>query len=153
VGSALEALKASEPEKFAALKGVLKHSTFLGYVFTNVETNLASANLDLMNEYAALVEDPALRKKFMDIIVAEFHRTRDLLEGLYEGSMDERRPRMAKTLAIREAPLKVLHRQQIAILRDWRELVATEREADAETMFPKMLLSINAIASGLRTTG
>ncbi|MCW1914436.1 phosphoenolpyruvate carboxylase [Luteolibacter sp. GHJ8] len=153
VGSALEALKSSEPEKFAALKGVLKQSTFLGYVFTNVETNLASANLDLMNEYAALVEDPALRKKFMDIIVAEFHRTRDLLEGLYEGSMDDRRPRMAKTLAIREAPLKVLHRQQIAILRDWRELVATEREADAESMFPKMLLSINAIASGLRTTG
>jgi phosphoenolpyruvate carboxylase len=106
-----------------------------------------------MNEYAALVEDSALRTKFMDIIVAEFHRTRDLLEGLYEGSMDDRRPRMAKTLAIREAPLKVLHRQQIAILRDWRELVATEREADAESMFPKMLLSINAIASGLRTTG
>jgi phosphoenolpyruvate carboxylase len=153
VGSALEALKSSEPEKFAQLKSALGQSTFLGYVFTNVETNLASANLDLMNEYAALVEDPALRKKFMDIIVAEFHRTRDLLEGLYEGSMDERRPRMAKTLAIREAPLKVLHRQQIAILRDWRELVACDREADAETMFPKMLLSINAIASGLRTTG
>jgi phosphoenolpyruvate carboxylase len=153
VGSALEALKTSEPEKFAALKDILGHSTFLGYVFTNVETNLASANLELMNEYASLVEDPALRKKFMDIIVAEFHRTRDLLEGLYEGSMDDRRPRMAKTLAIREAPLKVLHRQQIAILRDWRELVANEREAEAETMFPKMLLSINAIASGLRTTG
>jgi phosphoenolpyruvate carboxylase len=118
-----------------------------------VETNLASANLELMNEYASLVDDPALREKFMDIIVAEFHRTRDLLEGLYEGRMDDRRPRMAKTLAIREAPLKVLHRQQIAILRDWRELVATEREAEAETMFPKMLLSINAIASGLRTTG
>jgi phosphoenolpyruvate carboxylase len=153
VGSALEALKTSEPEKFAELKSALGHSTFLGYVFTNVETNLASANLELMNEYASLVEDPALRKKFMDIIVAEFHRTRDLLEGLYEGSMDDRRPRMAKTLAIREAPLKVLHRQQIAILQDWRELVANDREADAETMFPKMLLSINAIASGLRTTG
>ena len=67
--------------------------------------------------------------------------------------MDDRRPRMAKTLAIREAPLRVLHRQQIAILHQWRGLVADEREADAEAMFPKMLLSINAIASGLRTTG
>ncbi|WP_035612019.1 phosphoenolpyruvate carboxylase [Haloferula sp. BvORR071] len=153
VGSALEALKTSEPEKFAELQSVLKESTFLGYVFTNVETNLASANLDLMNEYASLVEDPALRKKFMDIIVAEFHRTRDLLEGLYSGSIDNRRPRMAKTLAIREAPLKVLHHQQIAILKQWRELVAAEKEAEAESMFPKMLLSINAIASGLRTTG
>lgn len=153
VGSALAALRDEEPENFAALKEVLKHSTFLGYVFTNVETNLASANLDLMNEYAALVEDPALRQKFMDIIIAEFHRTRDLLEGLYEGRLEDRRPRMVKTLVIREAPLKVLHHQQIAILKQWRELVATEKEAEAEAVFPKMLLSINAIASGLRTTG
>ena len=153
VGSALEAMQKSAPEQFEALKDVLAHSTFLGYVFTNVETNLASANLDLMEEYASLVEDVELRERFMGIIVAEFHRTRDLLEGLYKGSMDDRRPRMAKTLAIREAPLRVLHRQQIAILRQWRTLVADERESEAEAMFPKMLLSINAIASGLRTTG
>lgn len=153
VGSALEALQTTTPGEFQALKKALRHSTFLGYVFTNVETNLASANLDLMHEYAALVEDSALRTKFMDIIVAEFHRTRDLLESLYDGHLDARRPRMAKTLAIREAPLKTLHRQQIAILREWRGLVADEKEAEAEAMFPKMLLSINAIASGLRTTG
>jgi phosphoenolpyruvate carboxylase len=153
VGSALEALQRTAPDKFIALKGALAHSTFLGYVFTNVETNLASANLDLMTEYSMLVEDEALRKKFMDIIIAEFHRTRDLLESLYDGSMDDRRPRMAKTLAIREAPLKVLHRQQIEILRQWRGLIAGDREPEADLLFPKMLLSINAIASGLRTTG
>lgn len=153
VGSALEAMQASSPEKFEALRDAVRQSTFLGYVLTNVETNLASANLELMNEYASLVEDPVLRKRFMDLIVAEFHRTQDLLEGLYKGGMENRRPRMAKTLAIREAPLRVLHRQQIAILREWRGLMADEKEAEAEAMFPKMLLSINAIASGLRTTG
>jgi phosphoenolpyruvate carboxylase len=153
VGSALEALQTATPGEFSALKAALPRSTFLGYVFTNVETNLASANLELMHEYAALVEDAALRTKFMDLIVAEFHRTRDMLTVLHDGKLDSRRPRMAKTLAIREAPLGVLHRQQIAILREWRGLVADEKEAEAEAMFPKMLLSINAIASGLRTTG
>lgn len=153
VGSALEALQQSSPQEYAALKQALGRSTFLGYVFTNVETNLASANLDLMAEYASLVEDPELRDRFMNLIVAEFRRTQDLLEALYEGAIDQRRPRMAKTLEIREAPLRVLHRQQIALLRQWRGLLASEREVEAETMFPKMLLSINAIASGLRTTG
>lgn len=153
VGSALEALQSSSPTEFEALRDALTRSNFLGYVFTNVETNLASANLDLMGEYASLVEDPALRARFMDIIVAEFHRTRDLLESLFSGNIGRRRPRMAKTLEIREAPLRVLHRQQISLLREWRGLLADEREVEAEAMFPKMLLSINAIASGLRTTG
>jgi hypothetical protein len=31
--------------------------------------------------------------------------------------------------------------------------VADERESAADAIFPKLLLSINAIASGLRTTG
>jgi phosphoenolpyruvate carboxylase len=32
----------------------------------------------------------------------------------------DRRPRLAYTLNIREEPLKVLHHQQIALLREWR---------------------------------
>ena len=152
-GSALRALKSQSPDRFAALKAALHHSTFLSYVFTNVETNLASANLELMADYAGLVEDKQLRERFMQRIVDEFECTRDLLAELFNGPMEERRPRMAKTLGIREAPLKVLHRQQIAILREWRQLVADERESAADAIFPKLLLSINAIASGLRTTG
>jgi phosphoenolpyruvate carboxylase len=153
VGSALEAMKNETPEQFEALKKALPGSNFLGYVFTNVETNLASANLELMEKYASLVEDEELRERFMGLIVAEFKRTIDLLESLFDGPMDERRPRMAKTLKIREEPLHVLHLQQIELLRQWREYVAAEKEQEAELLFPKMLLSINAISSGLRTTG
>jgi phosphoenolpyruvate carboxylase len=89
----------------------------------------------------------------MATIVAEFERTRDLIAELFDGHMAERRPRMAKTLEIREAPLHVLHRQQIHLLREWRALVAAGDESKAEALFPRLLLSINAISSGLRTTG
>ncbi len=153
VGSALEEMKARTPDKFAALKAALPGSTFLSYTLTNVETNLASANLDLMGDYAGLVTDEALRARFMDLIVAEFERTRTLLAELFDGDMRSRRPRMAKTLDIREAPLRVLHRQQVELLGQWRKLVAAGRDSEAEAMFPKLLLSINAISSGLRTTG
>ena len=60
---------------------------------------------------------------------------------------------MAKTLDIREAPLRVLHQQQIALLREWRSHLAANRAEEADALLPKLLLSINAIASGLRTTG
>ena len=153
VGSALESLKSEDPAGFAKLKEALPHSTFLSYVLTNVETNLASANLDLMRDYAALVQDPALREKFVGEIVGEFERTRSLLAELLDGEMRARRPRMAKTLEIREAPLKILHQQQIALLREWRGHLANERTENADALLPKLLLSINAIASGLRTTG
>ena len=81
----------------------------------------------------------------------DFERTRDLLAELFDGPMEERRPRMAKTLEIREAPLRVLHQQQIALLREWRDHVSEERTTEADALLPKLLLSINAIASGLRT--
>jgi phosphoenolpyruvate carboxylase len=59
---------------------------------------------------------------------------------------------MLKTLRLRANALRVLHEQQIDILERWR----TARESgsgEAEKLLPKVLLSINAIASGLRTTG
>ena len=153
VGSALEALQRQNPEDFHELRRALPGSTFLSYVLTNVETNLASANPTLMADYASLVEEPALRTRFLDAILAEFHRTRDLLAALFEGPMDERRPRMARTLAIREEPLRVLHHQQITLLRQWRAHLAADHTAAADALLPKLLLTINAIASGLRTTG
>jgi phosphoenolpyruvate carboxylase len=153
VGSALAALKEDAPAAFADLRAGLPKSQFLGYVLTNVETNLASANLDFIRAYADLVEDTRLRDHFVGIIVAEFQRTRDLLAELFEGEMAARRPRMAKTLEIREAPLRVLHHQQIKLLREWRGLLRAGEHAAAEDLFPRLLLSINAIASGLRTTG
>jgi phosphoenolpyruvate carboxylase len=153
VGSALESLKTGDPAGYARFKAGLKDSTFLGYVLTNVETNLASANRGLMLDYAELVEDAALRGRFMGWILGEFDRTRACLADLFDGEMRERRPRMAKTLDIREVPLRVLHHQQITLLRDWRDHIRCGRTAGAEALLPKLLLSINAIASGLRTTG
>jgi phosphoenolpyruvate carboxylase len=153
VGSALSELKENSPQDFCALKEALGKSTFLAYVLTNVETNLASANLDLMQAYAELVEDAAIRAEFTKRITDEFNLTGQLLTELFDGSMANRRPRMAKTLEIREAPLKVLHHQQIALLKEWRAHIDKENQTAADALLPKLLLSINAIASGLRTTG
>jgi phosphoenolpyruvate carboxylase len=60
---------------------------------------------------------------------------------------------LAFTLALREQPLHVLHRQQIELLKVWRAKVAEGDAVGAEGMIPDLLVSINALASGLRTTG
>ncbi len=153
VGSALEELKTEDPDGFARFKDGLHESTFFSYVLTNVETNLASANITLMHAYAGLVVQAPLRDRMFTHITAEFNRTQNMLTELFDGKMMQRRPRMAKTLEIREAPLSVLHQQQINLLREWRGLLAEEKNHQADALLPDLLLTINAIASGLRTTG
>jgi len=153
VGSALDQLKQTSPESFQQLQESLPESPFFKYVFTNVETNLASADLELMQAYAELVEDETLRKKFMSDITAEFKLTRQRLADIFQSDMEKRRPRMLKTLKLREDPLRVLHLQQVSLLKQWRSLKAQDQHEEADKLFPKISLSITAISSGLRTTG
>lgn len=152
VGSALEKLAAADPAALARLRSSLKASPFLYYVLTNVETNLASADRDMMQRYAALVAEETVRGSILAQILAEFDRTTLMMAEVFGGSIEKRRPRMLKTLGLRDAALRTLHVQQIDLLAKWRAAKAAE-SSDAERLLPQVLLSINAIASGLRTTG
>ena len=126
---------------------------FLHYLLTNVESSLASSDRELMLAYASLVTDAALRESVSGIILAEWDLTRSMIERLRGGAMAARRPRMSKTLNLRAEALRILHIQQIALLKRWRGLRSAGDENAAAAMLPDLLLSINAIASGLRTTG
>ncbi len=119
----------------------------------NVELNLASADAGIMADYAGLVREPDVRERFWNVIHGEFQRTAETLDALFGRPAATRRPRAAKTLALRADALRVLHRQQIGLLSQWRDLGEAGDEDGAKAMLPELLLSINAIASGLRTTG
>ena len=106
-----------------------------------------------MRRYAGLVADEAVRQHFLTMILDEFHRTQVTMAELLGGSFDVRRPRMAFTLAIREQPLTVLHEQQLHLLQIWRNHTLQGQVQAAEAIIPDLLVSINAVASGLRTTG
>jgi phosphoenolpyruvate carboxylase len=106
-----------------------------------------------MQLYASLVPDEAVRERFMKIILDEYQRTMSVLMDLFQGTFAARRPRLAYTLDIREEPLRVLHAQQVNLLRDWRARIHAGETEAAEGMLPDLLISVNALASGLRTTG
>ncbi len=149
-GSGLQELTKNE---LAEIREQIRTWPFLHYVLTNIESSIASSDPELMRAYAELVEDPDLRERFMTLIMDEWNLTRMMLEELRGSPMSSRRPRMLKTLTLRADALRVLHFQEIALLRRWRALRKAEDLPAAEAMLPELLLSINAIASGLRTTG
>jgi phosphoenolpyruvate carboxylase len=152
-GSALQRLRDEDAAGFDRLKAAVRESAFLRYVLTNIESSLVSANAPIMKDYAMLVADEELRDRFMSRILGELERTRSLIEDLFESSFTTRRPRFAYTLDIREEALAVLHRQQIALIADWRGRINSGQADAAEAMLPDLMISINALASGLRTTG
>lgn len=117
-----------------------------------METSIASVNPAVMALYAELVEDTATRERCMGIIMAEYERTQTMLHDMLGGTLKERRPRMYLSLNLRDQALWELHRRQVHLLRRWR---AQEREqgGSGSVTMEQILLTINAIAAGLRNTG
>lgn len=145
-GTALEKLKNENPEVFTVFKRDWAELPFSRYMLYNIETNVESASLEIMTMYAGLVKDEELRQYFLNTITAEWKRCRSLLTEILNGPLQDRRPRFYKTLHARDEWLNALHNNQVKQLEQWR---ASETEED---LLP-ILQSINAIASGLRTTG
>jgi phosphoenolpyruvate carboxylase len=152
VGSGLERIAAQDPAGYAKLAEAVRRWPFLRYALSNIESNVASADLAIAGQYAALVSDAALRERMLGLIRDEHHRTSSALERLLGSPLTQRRPRLWKTLQLRDAGLRSLHAHQVALLRRWRQARSRDEAAAAE-LLPQLLLTVNAVASGLRTTG
>ena len=152
-GTAFEALQQERPADFERLREQALQWYPLKYVVTNVSTSVLSADPEIMRAYAGLVEDAEGRERLLSRILAEHARTWRMLEILFDGPLTERRTRTYRMLSLRQDGLRVLHHQQIELMREWRERRMEGSPADAEARLLQLLLLVNAIASGLRTTG
>jgi phosphoenolpyruvate carboxylase len=153
VGSALEALQINDPDAFAAAQQHLLTWAPLHYILSNAATSIAVVDTEMMRAYAALVEDADIRERVLSRILGEYVRTRQMLEALYGGSLAERRPNVHGLMQIRRKGLHVLHEQQLALLQEWRALQQQGAPNEAEQVLPHLLLTVNALASGLGSTG
>ena len=150
-GSALAALQREDP---AAMETVRKEAFGwppLYNLLTNIGASILTADRKIMSRYGELVADSAIRDRVLAVILDEFDRTTQMLELLFDGPLAERRARTHRLLQLRREGLNQLHRQQIALLREWRG--AAQQAEGEDALLLKLLLTVNAIASGLRTTG
>jgi phosphoenolpyruvate carboxylase len=149
VGTALQWLLSEDPSTFELLRGQNLIWSPLHYISSNAATSIATADLGIMRTYATLVEDASIRKRIMGLIETEYQRTQQMLEMIYDGPLSERRANVHQLLSLRQQGLGILHHQQIELLQRWRSGSDTEKQK----ILPQLLLTVNAIASGLRTTG
>ena len=153
VGSAFARVRDQDPAGWRRLQRAAGAWPFLAYLLHNVEFSVTAADTGLMSEYAELVEDRALAGRFLQRIVEEHRLTHEVLCQLFGGHMEQRRPRLMMAIGIRKNALLHLHREQIALVREWRAAVREERTEEADRLLTALLVTVNAIAGGLKTTG
>lgn len=151
VGTALDKLRRNRREEYDYLIQVGDDWPFLRYMLYNIESTLASVSLDIIQDYATLVKSRRIRTHFMNIVETELKLTRRRISELLARPFGQGRPRLAYTLKLRDTGLRLLHDEQIRLLKSWRSSRTGSNRNDE--LLTALLLNINAIASGLRTTG
>ncbi|NBT90712.1 MAG: phosphoenolpyruvate carboxylase, partial [Verrucomicrobia bacterium] len=151
-GTALCRLAEKEAKLFRRLRDKLSAWPFAKYVFNNLESGIASADLEVSQGYVELVKDRPIRDGITRQIRDEFTQVRQGLTELFRKPLADRRPRFRFTVERRVVPLRALHERQIFLLRKWRE-AEEAKDSAAEGLLADLRQSIAAIAAGLRTTG
>ena len=151
VGTTLNKLKNEKQEDFDRLKKAVKDDPFIRYVLTNVDTSLASTDEAIMKEYASLVNDKATREKFLTLFIDEFKKTKNALQDLLDAGIEKRRVQHHFSSVLRASIMNTLHTKQIALLKKWR--AESEKSGENDDTLLSLLMTINALAGAMRSTG
>ncbi len=151
VGHAFE-VYCCDPDERAMLQTMYREWPFFRTVIDNVQLDLAKADMGIAELYADLVADEDLRNRIFSEIQAEHERAcqsicditgqKELLDNasVIKNSIEHRNPYVD--------PLNFI---QVSLLRDLRQLQANTPEYDA--LLQAVMMTINGIAAGMKTTG
>ncbi|HZI73787.1 MAG TPA: phosphoenolpyruvate carboxylase, partial [Gemmatimonadales bacterium] len=135
----------------ALLDRMFAESRLFRLIVDEVEKTLTYVDLDIAREYAELVPDAAARATILGMVEEEYHRTVEAVLRISGGhELVERYPRFRRRLARRLPTINQVSRQQIELLRRFRE---SGSDKSQEEQLSALLLSINTIAAGFGATG
>ena len=135
----------------ALMQRMFSDSRLFRLIVDEVEKTLSYVDLEMAREYAALVPEERVRAAVFPLIEEEYHRTVEAVLRISGGTaLAERFPRFRRKLARRLPILNQISRQQIELLRRFRE---SGGDKSQEELLSALLLSINCIATGFGATG
>jgi len=153
VGSTLRKMKEDKPADYEALKNMVKSDDFLRYLLTNIDTSLSSTDEEIMKMYAGLVEDDNTREEITGILLDELELTSSMMIELLGTPINKRRKNHYYSTILRAEVLLPLHKEQVHLLRKWRQARHENNEEKSKYYLHNLLRSINAIANAIGTTG
>ena len=152
MGYALQKLKQEHPNEYTELTEHVRSWPLLMYLLIQTETSLMNADLDLMKQYAGLVQNQKAREEILEIIVDEFHNSQNEIGAMFERDRDARRTSQINNMKRRKKPLHALHQLHIHELNKWRHQ-KNENPEMRDSLVKRLLEITTALANGLKNTG
>jgi phosphoenolpyruvate carboxylase len=152
VGTALDALARDGAAAFRELAEHARRDAFLSNLLHNVEMGLAAFHPTIAADYAGLVPDETVRRAIRSLVEEERQRTLAGLDAVLGRTLEERRPALLASIVARADALARVHEAQVSLLATWRAAGGGEVPGNAPVL-RRLLMTVNAIAAGLRSTG
>ena len=153
VGTTLASMQEQEPEKFERLIKAVQTDPYIRYVFTNIDSSLASSDEVIFRKYATLATGVPHCDEFVQLMTEELARTRRLMDSILVKPISQRRENHYYSTLLRAEAMEPLHDHQIELLKKWRKYLAEENQAKADAVLSELLHCINAIAGAIGFTG
>ena len=141
-------LRAAREAGYGPVLDEMASWAFFTNLLGNVEIALAMTDLRIAGFYVGNLVEPGLQSIFDDIRLEYEVTLREVLRLLGTTTLLARHPVLRNTLAVRAAYLEPLHHLQVELLTQRRRARTTDLDLDRA-----LLLTVNGIAAGLRSTG
>ena len=151
-GAAFQSIKASHSDDFEELQKSAKDWPFLKYSLIQIETNLLHADPKIMQRFADLITEREVKEGLMELISTDYYASKESIETIMDAPIEQRRISRLENNKLRNNSLEILHHIQLDLLKEWRALKGKDAKA-ADALLPKLLLLVNALAGGLKSTG
>ncbi len=152
LGSALENWRDNDPSRLASLQNMYRDWPFFRSLLSNIQMALFKGEMDIAREYTRLASNPQLADAIYSKIRAEYRRTVTQvlhIAGIHH-LLEDNLP-LSLSLHRRDPYLDPLNNIQVTLLSRYRNSDLGDEQRNR--WLKPLLLSINAIASGMRNTG
>lgn len=166
MGTAFERHLDRHPDGLDFLRKLYREWPFFQVLVSNVETALATTDMQIASHYVETLVSAELKEKFFSPILAEYERTRDAVLSI-SGSRTllEKNPFLQRSIALRNPYVDPLSYLQVKYLHEHRrrtaeqptttefELLDRPGEMKRDRILETVLMSISGVAEGLQGTG
>lgn len=150
LGTAVDAWAGDDTTRWETLAEMYREWPFFRTLVNNSQTSLRKADMRIAEVYSSLAE-PRVRDRVFPVLRDEHERTVEALKRLSgQEELLDHAPWLRRSIQVRNPYIDPMNYVQVALLRRLRSHVDSAEEA---ALREAVLLSVNGVAAGLRSTG
>jgi phosphoenolpyruvate carboxylase len=155
IGYALERYIKERPQTgLAELQEMYREWPFFRSLINNVQTSLAKTDLSMAAQYAELAQDASLRKSIHGLIASEHERAvAKVLELSSQKELLNTNRVLRDSIRQRNPYVDPLHYLQVRFLQELKTKTTSPDDESLHKIDKILLLTVNGIAFGMKSTG